>query len=209
MVRLLAVVLFFAWGNRLWAEPKVPARDPQAGEEPVKPGAAWYEEDLKTLAAENPKAEVYRLTVDRAFDPGLVFEMDRDAIFLRKTRLVEERKGNSIATSYRVVRKSRIPIDPEEFTAFGVLLEAGSFWNLPTDDWRTSGLDGSGWVLEGVRDGKYHRVIRSNPFVKGAGTPLEDDLKKFSPERAYAEGRLIAAFMYFWSMSGEANEKLY
>lgn len=203
-IRLVAIVLLVAWGGLLGAE----SQDTSHEENPPRPVADW-QLDLKALAAKNPKAEAYLLTVHRSFDPDLVFEMESEAIFLQKTRRIEERKGNLITSSYRVVRDSRLPIDPEEFKAFRTLLRASSFWSLPTEDWQSGGLDGSSWVLEGVRDGKYHRVERSNPFIEGAGTPLEDDLKKLTADRIYSEGRLIAVFMYFWAMSGEANEKLY
>lgn len=167
------------------------------------------QEDLKEIAAKNPKVEFYRLTVSRSFDPILVIEIGGDAILLQKVRQIEERVGDSFDSSLRLVRNSRIPIDPGEFNGFKTLQEAGSFWDLPGEDWQPLGLDGSTWVLEGIKNGKYHRVERSNPFIPCARSPLEDDLKKLSPERAYSEGRLIAGFMYLWGLSGEANEKLY
>lgn len=166
-------------------------------------------EDLREIASKNPKVEFYRLSVSRSFDPILVIEIGGDAILLQKVRQIEERVGDSFDSSLRLVRNSRIPIDPGEFNGFKTLLEGGSFWDLPGEDWQPLGLDGSTWVLEGIKNGKYHRVERCNPFIPCARSPLEDDLKKLSPERAYSEGRLIAGFMYLWGLSGEANEKLY
>lgn len=203
-IRLVAIVLLVAWGCLLGAE----SQDIPLEEDPPRPVADW-QVDLKALAAKNPKAETYRLTVQRSFDPDLVFEMESEAIFLQKTRRSTGVMSDSMVTTYRVVRDSRLPIEPEEFKAFRTLLRASSFWNLPTEDWQSLGLDGSSWVLEGVKDGKYHRVERSNPFIHGTGTPLDGDLKKLPPDRIYSEGRLIAAFMYLWALSGEANEKLY
>ncbi len=167
------------------------------------------QDNLKESAAKYPKTEMYRLSVDRSFDPALIFEIDSDAIFLKKVRLVQERKGDEFTSSFRLVRDSRIPIDAEEHRGFKILLAASSFWSLPSEDWQSPGLDGSSWVLEGIKDGKYHRVERSSPFNEAAGTPLNDDLKKLAPERIYSEGRLVALFTYLWGLSGEANEKLY
>jgi hypothetical protein len=37
------------------------------------------------------------------------------------------------------------------------------FWSLPTNARSGSGLDGSDWILEGVRNGKYQVILRRNP----------------------------------------------
>ena len=42
-------------------------------------------------------------------------------------------------------------------------LTEADFWNLPSEiDY--SGLDGSEWILEGVKDGTYHAVERWVPL---------------------------------------------
>jgi hypothetical protein len=41
-------------------------------------------------------------------------------------------------------------------------LEAFSFWSMPTEE-RQFGLDGSQWILEGVRQGEYQVVDRWSP----------------------------------------------
>lgn len=47
-----------------------------------------------------------------------------------------------------------------------ILLEALTrigFWNLPADEGRGElGLDGSQWFIEGVKDDKYHQIMRRN-----------------------------------------------
>ena len=176
---------------------------------PPELAAALEQDKLSDIAVRNPKAELYRLTVQRSFDPALVFEIDEDAVYVRKVRAIQKQDKDEFTTSYRLVKNSRVKVESQEYKNFQTLLEASSFWDLPTSDWLEPGLDGSSWKLEGIKAGKYHCVERSNPFIKGSNTPLNDDLKKLSQERALFEGRLVAAFIYLWGLSGDANEQLY
>lgn len=163
--------------------------------------------NLKQLASENKKVEIYRLTVGRSFHPLLIFEIGKDAIYVYKVRVAS---NEDFSRSLRVVRNSRVGFETHEFTALLSLLEAGRFWNLPSEAWLSAGLDGSSWTLEGIKDGKYHCIARSNPFLPfGENTPLKDDVSRLTPERAYSEGRLTAAFIFLWTLSGEASEELY
>jgi hypothetical protein len=166
-------------------------------------------DNLADITARNPKAELYRLTVERSFDSVLVFEIDQDALYIRKARAIHNQEADNLTTTYRLVRNSRIKLESEAYKSFQTLLEASSFWNLPTSDWLEPGLDGSSWKLEGIKAGKYHCVERSNPFIKGLNTPLNENLKSLPQERALFEGRLVSAFMYLWGLSADANEVLY
>jgi hypothetical protein len=69
--------------------------------------------------------------------------------------------------------------------------------------------------LEVVHDGKYHKIVRANPFVP---VSLFEDIEKLSgsegfsalnPGEAYGQGLLAAAFAYMWALSGEDAEDLY
>ncbi|MCV5690214.1 hypothetical protein OFN32_39010, partial [Escherichia coli] len=56
----------------------------------------------------------------------------------------------------RVLGSSRTRILLEALTRIG-------FWDLPADEGRGElGFDGSQWIIEGVKDGKYHRIERWN-----------------------------------------------
>ena len=39
-------------------------------------------------------------------------------------------------------------------------LERLKFWHLPANETGVGGLDGAQWIIEGVKDGKYHIVDR-------------------------------------------------
>jgi hypothetical protein len=54
------------------------------------------------------------------------------------------------------------PLTETEWDHFISLLDRSCYWQLPTklDD---MGFDGAQWILEGVRDGRYHVVDRWTP----------------------------------------------
>jgi len=42
-------------------------------------------------------------------------------------------------------------------------IDSINFWNLKTEQRKDAGLDGSEWIIEAVRDSKYHMVSRWSP----------------------------------------------
>jgi hypothetical protein len=164
------------------------------------------EVDLKEVAKKNPKAELYRLTVTRSFDPLLRFEIDEQAIYVRKVRISNE---ETFANKGKLVRDSRLKLEAREFANLRSLLEACEFWELPEADWSSPGLDGSDWIFEGVKAGKYHCIRRASPFKPALNTPLAEDLEQLTRLRAYNEGRLTGVFLYLWALTGEASEEVY
>jgi hypothetical protein len=46
----------------------------------------------------------------------------------------------------------------------GVLqaVDQAAFWNMPIQKW-VGGTDGSYWIIEGLKDGKYHMVVKFSP----------------------------------------------
>jgi len=64
-------------------------------------------------------------------------------------------------TGRHVVDKN-IVVAKVDVDALLLELQAFSFWSMPTEE-RQLGLDGSQWILEGVRRGEYHVVDRWSP----------------------------------------------
>ena len=56
------------------------------------------------------------------------------------------------------------PIAGDRVARFFAQLDQSHFWAMPADLPRT-GLDGADWILEGVRDGNYHIVVRWCPDI--------------------------------------------
>lgn len=125
----------------------------------------WYGDFLKkmgekSLLVNSNEREVYRFLWLRTF---------HHPIFVRV-----ERKGNSIdlfskesngAGGYepgKVIKTKKTTIDIEQWLEFLNLLEKTNYWKMPIEDKRV-GFDGSQWILEGVKDNRYHIVDRWSP----------------------------------------------
>lgn len=167
-------------------------------------------DDLKEIAEKNKNIQIYRLLVERAFDPPLMFEL----VYSGNSQTLTVRKSNrevsgSLAAYTKVTRNSILKLQSQEIKSFLALLSACSFWALPAKEWQLQGVDGSTWTLEAIRDGKYHKVVRSNPFTPIEKSTTSEERKAIGIERAYSEGLLTSAFVYLWVLSGEAVEELY
>jgi hypothetical protein len=57
-----------------------------------------------------------------------------------------------------------VPVPGERVAGFFAGLDQAHFWAMPAELPRT-GLDGADWILEGVRDGKYHVAVRWCPDI--------------------------------------------
>ena len=70
-------------------------------------------------------------------------------------------------------------VSAEAVNRFLECVKRGDFWQLPTQEHEQRVVDGSYWVLEGVRDGNYHLVYRRAPELKpGAFTDISRNLAK-------------------------------
>jgi len=65
-----------------------------------------------------------------------------------------------------VLVKDRVPVSAERVHEFQTLLQKADFWKSDTEEKRGKvryGMDGTQWVLEGVRNREYHVVDRLSP----------------------------------------------
>ena len=56
-----------------------------------------------------------------------------------------------------------VTLTREQVAAFSGKVTSLGFWGLPAHDSASAGNDGSEWVIEGVRGGKYRLVERWTP----------------------------------------------
>ena len=61
-----------------------------------------------------------------------------------------------------VTIRRTIELDSDKVSSFQEGIERARFWELPGPD-TNLGLDGAQWVLEGVREGRYHVMDRWSP----------------------------------------------
>jgi hypothetical protein len=62
-----------------------------------------------------------------------------------------------------ILTTQSVEISKEQVDKFEALISAADFWASPTPDLNTSGKDGALWILEGVKEQKYHVVDRWTP----------------------------------------------
>lgn len=111
--------------------------------------------------------EIYRFTWLRSFHFPVVFRFQKKGFdFILTTKVLRERydeypdvpeTNNSVSVSFFRWYKFK-----------GKLADA-DFWKLDLNDKTAQPNDGSRWIVEGVKEGKYHMVLRWSP---------ESDLRK-------------------------------
>lgn len=128
--------------------------------------AGWYSKHLKAmdevslLDAAND-AEIYRFLWLRSFRHPVFVRVVRDQ---NRTKLfTKELDGAGGYEPGKVLRSIEIDLKPEDFDKFLKHLKQSNYWNLPTESREDAGFDGAQWILEGVRDGRYHIVDRWSP----------------------------------------------
>lgn len=105
-------------------------------------------------------AETYRFTYSPTFHNPILVRVwiDGDVGLLSASRL-DGQGGYQIGEAKRQSRRS---LSAEEVTRLRALVEAIGFWR-PVRYRPRLGLDGSTWLFEGRRDGRYQRMERWSP----------------------------------------------
>ena len=117
----------------------------------------------------NSQTEVYRVGISPTFENPVLFRIAKDynGVVLISKRI----SGQGGYDPGRLKQQKTRKLSNEEWNQFLKLLEAASFWNLPTDlvnspdqkGQMTICLDGTDWLIEGHRNNKYHGVVRYCP----------------------------------------------
>jgi hypothetical protein len=134
---------------------------------------ALHEPSLWELSQQDPNAEVYRFLWLRSFHNPIAVRLVVRAsgsgwIHSRRTRLKRDYEPGGITHySNSWLRKARTQ-------SFVSAFEHANLWNLPTLREPIANVvqvDGAQWVIESVRNGKYHVVDRWSPE---AGDPIRE-----------------------------------
>jgi len=127
---------------------------------------AWYSEHLETMEEESlyskreeEKLEIYRFTLLPTWgDPrSVTIELEKEANLatIQYSRL----DGDGGYDPGKLVEKETRDLSGREFKDFIKLFEEIGFSNQTTND-PILGLDGSQWILERLKNGEYHIVVR-------------------------------------------------
>lgn len=108
------------------------------------------------------KIETYRLLWLRSFDPPMAFRLVINTDGTSKL-VTKKTDGQGDYEPGALALNKTTQIDKRETRILLEALTRIGFWDLPTDEDRSElGFDGSQWIIEGVKDGKYHRIERWN-----------------------------------------------
>jgi len=158
----------------------------------------WYSEHLRALkepslwdSSKSQKLQTYRFLWLRTFDRPISVRLDvqQDGTSLLTTKITNGQGGYK--PGKLVVNKSR-KLTKDQTTWFLERMEEVSFWKLASfekpyeigpngEKVDLIGVDGAEWIVEGVKDGKYHVVDRWSPEkgpVRVLGIVMLIDLAK-------------------------------
>ena len=129
--------------------------------------------ETPALPTDDREAEIYRMTFIPTFFSPVKIRVERHG---EEYELVAKRlSGQGGFEVGRLKDEKKRRLKPEEWSRLLALINKARFWNMPYAEKKiepnekgelTICLDGSEWVLEGVKDGKFHAVTRYCPDEK-------------------------------------------
>jgi hypothetical protein len=132
--------------------------------------AVWYSTHLKALnepsllhLSSKPSYESYRFVWLRTFRHPVTVRLDItvDGIGELTTKVSDGLGGYMPG---EIIENFSRRLTRERTSLFLAGVEKNKFWELPSyDNSGPLGLDGSQWIIEGVKDGKYHVVDQWTP----------------------------------------------
>ena len=125
----------------------------------------WYEKHLKAmdekslLKVSDGNTEIYRFLWLRSFHHPIFIRVERKQ---NKIKIfAKELDGAGGYEPGKTLKTYNRSLTADEWRKFLSLLENSNYWNLPTK--KDIGRDGAEWILEGVKDNRYHVVDRWSP----------------------------------------------
>lgn len=130
----------------------------------------WYSRYLKAmdekslLDVSDNNTEIYRFLWLRSFHHPIFVRIERNGKSIQLFSKELDAKGGTDPGN--VIRTVSINLDESQWCDFLSLLEQSKYWQMPAEEDNTSGNDGAQWILEGVRENRYHVVDRWSPGDK-------------------------------------------
>ena len=132
----------------------------------------WYSHELMLLGeasyldvARNHAAHSYRFTWLRTFNQPIAVRLDvlEDGSAVLTTKIASGESGFPRTTTTIVENTSRI-LTSKQVNDFLIRVDKVMFWTTPSHiSGDQTGTDGSEWIIEAVRGGKYHIAARWSP----------------------------------------------
>jgi hypothetical protein len=131
--------------------------------------ARWYAKQLRAMgeeslssAAASKEFQGYRFLWLRTFHHPIAMKMRIRPDGSGQLSSIEM-TGSGGYEPGKVLTTQIVGLSNEQVSQFETLVRASDFWALPTRDPEREGDDGAQWILEGVKDQKYHVVDRWTP----------------------------------------------
>lgn len=107
--------------------------------------------------AKNTHSESYRFLWLRTFHHPIAIrlELRSDGTGALTTKVVNGEAGFLRKNNHLTENVSR-PLTREQIQTFLTKIKDLEFWALPNPVHDEAGVDGAQWIIEGVKDGKYH-----------------------------------------------------
>jgi hypothetical protein len=136
--------------------------------------SSWYSKHLKAFEepsllqkSKGSSAQSYRFVWLRTFHHPIILRVDvrADGSAELTTKVSNGAGGYEPG---KLIENTSRPLTQRQTETFVATIQRLQFWDLPTHETpETVGCDGSQWIIEGIKDGKYHVVGRWKP-AKGA-----------------------------------------
>lgn len=132
-------------------------------------GFWWYPSRLQAMnepslwqASSNKDLHTYRFLWLRTFDAPIAIRIETNSLgagllFAKAT------DGKAGYLPGKLVTDDVQRLTADHIDGFLAKLDHVQFWQLPATDYSRQGFDGADWVVEGVKDGRYHVVVRWSP----------------------------------------------
>jgi hypothetical protein len=133
---------------------------------------ALQEPSLWELSRQDPSAEVYRFLWLRSLHHPIAVRLvlNKNGSGWMNSRMTSGQGGYEPG---RITRFKVFPLGKTQTQAFLTECDRTNFWNLASvpntkvaGPETIAGLDGAQWIVEGVRNGKYHMVDRWSPGTR-------------------------------------------
>ena len=177
----------------------------------------WYSRKLIELeepvipAQKEKYISIYRLTCLRTWHNPFsirieINEQDESAILFFK--MCDGMGGFDIGN---LIIDEQIILDRSEIESFIESIEKYDYWKMPFNENDIGGRDGSNWIIEMLKNGKYHAISRWSPnhTEQYQYNEHDDDWELYELDRISDLGAVYELGLFFIELSKQEIEALY
>jgi hypothetical protein len=126
----------------------------------------WYSKMLfkmkePVLSSYKGDKEIYRFTWLRTFHHPVAVRLEKQNNTIRLISKVCNGAGGY--ESGQLIFDTTLNVTLDQYKSLTQKVDNINFWNLKTEQRDEDGNDGSEWIIEAVKDSKYHMVTRWTP----------------------------------------------